>query len=211
MCRNSHTSALISSIFSRVRGVGLDQQVVDLGGDRVRVLVDQRREHPGLADAVEDLGARLVAAGQDHPDRRAVRPGLDRPRRLLEQRRDLHPALAQREVGGGQGHDHVLPVAGHDDQRPGPDARQHVGRLHRADGDALDHPVEVPPRADTRPRTPSSTIPRVGFDRIGRYGSTPSSGIPWRASPRRSVSSIPGCSSTRTLFTIAPATGTPYA
>ena len=53
-------------------------------------------------------------------------------------------------------------------------------------------------------------MPSVGFDRIGRYGSTPSSGIPWRARPRRSVSSMPGCSSTRTLFTIAPATGTPY-
>ena len=67
-------------------------------------------------------------------------------------------------------------------------------------------PVEI-----TRPRTPWRIIPSVGFDRIGRYGSTPSSGIPCRSRPRRRVSVIPGCSSIRTLLTIAPATRTPCA
>ena len=74
--------------------------------------------------------------------------------------------------------DHVLAVAGHDHQRPRPDALEHVARLHRADRDAVDDAVEVGPGWIVSPWTPSRTIASVGFDRIGRYGSTPSSGMP---------------------------------
>ena len=37
-----------------VGGVGLDEQVVDLRGDRVGVLRDERREQVGPADRVDD-------------------------------------------------------------------------------------------------------------------------------------------------------------
>ena len=63
----------------------------------------------------------------------------------------------------------------------------------------------------TRPRTPSSTIPSVGLDSIGRYGRTPRSGMPWMARPRSSVRASPGWWSRCTLFTMAPATRTPCA
>ena len=55
MNRYSQTSALISGDLARVGGVGLDQQVVDLGGDLVRVGVDERGEQVRVADRVEHV------------------------------------------------------------------------------------------------------------------------------------------------------------
>src|SRR5215207_3263798 len=43
--------------------VRLDQEVMDLGRDRVRVVRRKRREQPRLPDRVDHLGARLVATG----------------------------------------------------------------------------------------------------------------------------------------------------
>ena len=104
--------------------VGLDQEVVDLGGDRVRVLGDDRREQVRRADRVQHGGARAVAAGQHQPERVPAGLGPDAVR--VDDRRD-----------------DVLAVARHDDQRPRPDALEHVLRLHRPDRDAADDLVEV--------------------------------------------------------------------
>ncbi len=79
-------------------------------------------------------------------------------------------------------------------------------------------PIATPPMTWSRsgpgwivsPWTPSRTIARVGLDRIGRYGRTPSSGMPWRARPRSRVRASPGLASRSTLLTIAPATLTPW-
>ncbi len=49
----------------------------------------------------------------------------------------------------------------------------------------------------------------VGLDRIGRYGRTPSSGMPWRARPCSRVRARSGLASRSTLLTMAPATCTP--
>ena len=89
---------------------------------------------------------------------------------------------------------------------------QHVVRLHRADRDALDDAVEV----GARRRSPGRARPRGSSPASGSTGSAGTAarraaGSRGARGPRRSVSSIPGCSSTRTLFTIAPATGTPCA
>ena len=73
-------------------------------------------------------------------------------------------------------------------------------------------PMATPPMTWSRsgpgwsvsPWTPSRTMARVGFDRIGRYGSTPSSGMPWRARPCSRVRARPGFASRSTLFTMAP-------
>ena len=106
--------------------VGLDQQVVDLGCDDVRVLLDERREDVRLADRVEHRLARPVAAGQDEPDGRTLVAG-DRRDALVRggggDRGDpgrldgARAPQAEREVGGRQRQDHVLAVAGDDDQR----------------------------------------------------------------------------------------------
>ena len=52
-----------------VRRVRLDEQVVDLRRDRVRVVGDERREEVGAADRLDDGLARPIAAGQDEADR----------------------------------------------------------------------------------------------------------------------------------------------
>ena len=79
-------------------------------------------------------------------------------------------------------------------------------------------PMATPPMTWSRsgpgcrvsPWTPSRTMASVGLDRIGRYGRTPSSGMPRRARPCSSVRARPGFASRSTLFTIAPATCTPW-
>ena len=213
MCRNSQTSALISSIFSVSAGVGLDQQVVDLGGDGVRVLVDERREHARLADRRRGPrgAARSRRSGPSRSPRRPARPRRRPASRRAAPRPPSRAAPCARwaavrvTITSSRSPGTITSV-------PGPDPRQHV--------------VPAPSRRWRRPRSPGRgpgpgrspgrARPRGSSPASGSTGSAgtaarPSSGIPWRARPRRSVSSIPGCSSTRTLFTIAPATGTPCA
>ncbi len=47
----------------------LDEEVVDLRCDDVRVLRDDRREDVGVADRIDDGLARLIAAGQHQAQR----------------------------------------------------------------------------------------------------------------------------------------------
>jgi hypothetical protein len=72
----------------------------------------------------------------------------------------LEPALRQ-------GQDHVLAIAGDDDERPRSDPLQHVPRLHRPDRDAVDHPIEVRTRVDRLAVDPFENHPesRVRQDR----------------------------------------------
>ena len=70
MNRYSHRSALISAILPASAGVGLDQEVVELRGDLVGVLGDERREQVGRADGVETtLRSGRIAARQHESDR----------------------------------------------------------------------------------------------------------------------------------------------
>ena len=78
-------------------------------------------------------------------------------------------------------------------------------------------PMEIPPitwsmsgpALSVSPWTPSRTMDRVGLDRMGRYGRTPSSGMPCRARPRSRVRARSGLARRSTLLTMAPATRTP--
>ena len=72
MNRYSHDERLDLLDLAAVGDVGLDQQVVDLGRDRVRVLGHDRREQVRVADRVEDRGARPVATGQHEAERIAA-------------------------------------------------------------------------------------------------------------------------------------------
>ncbi len=65
------------------------------------------------------------------------------------------------------------------------------------------------PGQTSSPWTPSRTMDRVGLDRIGRYGRTPSRRMPWRARPRSRVRASSGFAARSTLLTMAPATRTP--
>ena len=189
----------------RVGGVGLDQQVVDLGGDGVRVLVDQRREDPRLADRRRGprAAARSRRSGPSRSPRRPVRPrrppasprAAPRPpsRRWLRARwAAVRVTITSSRSPGTMTSD------------PGPiRASMWAGSIAPMATPSITRSRSRPGQI-TRPRTPSSTIPSVGFDRIGRYGSTPSSGIPWRARPRRASPRSPAARRPRTLFTIAP-------
>ena len=165
--------------------------------------------------------ARPVAAGQDQPDRRAlvavdVRGSLVRrlggdlgdPRRLG--RTGDPDAVGQ--VGRRQGQDHVLAVAGHDDERPRPDPLEHVPRLHRPDRDAVDDPVQIRARVDRLALDALEDHPerRVRQDRPDRQHAEQADPVV-RQPSLEDASRCPGWASRSTLFTIAPATGTPCA
>jgi hypothetical protein len=58
------------------------------------------------------------------------------------------PRSPVRPARGKGSRDHVLAVAGHDEQAAGPDPLQHVERLHRTDRDMLDHASQVAARVE---------------------------------------------------------------
>ena len=137
----------------------------------------------------------VVAAGQD--EARWRRRGRRRPR----SRCAVHDG--RDDVG--------LPVARHDDQAARPDRCEHVLRLHRADGHAADDPVEVRAGMErlARGRLPA---PSRASGSTGSAGTAARPGAGCRAGrgPARGSVPEPGLASRSTLFTIAPATWTPW-
>ena len=78
---------------------------------------------------------------------------------------------------------------GHDEQAARADALDDVARLHRADRHVLDDagPGRRPGGAP-RPASARRASTASGWTGCGRYGSVPSSSMPWRARPSRRTS-----------------------
>ena len=113
--------------------MGLDQQVVDLGGHRVGVLADERREQVRVRGSPR---ATAAAAGSRRSGRaRAAVAPASAPDR------DRRDATIARRITSSRSPGTMTSV-------PRPDPLEHVLRLHRADGDAADDPVEVGPGLD---------------------------------------------------------------
>ena len=119
--------------------------------------------------------------------------------------RALGPVRGDRRV------DHVLAVAGHDQQAAGPDPLQQVARLHRADGHVLDRAVQVGALVEHlaghlldqhRQRRVGEQRPVREACRAARCRAGPgrAAGCPGRL----------GCASASTLLTTAPTTSTPW-
>ena len=90
-------------------------------------------------------------------------------------------------MGGREREDDVLAVARDDHQRAGTDPLEHVVRLHRADRDALDDPVEVGPGRDhpAAHALEDHAQRRVRQDRPVRQHAEQRDPVPAEAAPQR--------------------------
>ena len=166
-CRGSSaTSSLISSIFSRSAACVFTSRSWTSDATVYVSSRDERREQVGAPDRLDDGLARPVAAGQHEPDRRAGVAVVE-----VERRRGSAPSVVA--VRGEPIRCAVVSVRitssrspGHDDQRPRADPLEHVARLHRADRDAVDDPLEVRARVERlaagRPRGSSRASGSTG-------------------------------------------------
>ena len=103
--------------FFGVVGAGLDDDVVDLGGDFVAVLGGEEHGEIKLANHFHGRGAGAEIVGEDEAAEGLGGVGL---------------------CGGGGGQHDVFAVAGRDDEGAAPEVLGHVVGGHGCDNDVLD-------------------------------------------------------------------------
>ena len=180
----------MSEIFSAIVRPGLDGQIMDAGGDLVTVLRRQQHGNGHLADDFQHACAGAQIAGQDDAGHRLLLLVVESPSQAASTMSSRSPGV----MSSTPALEEILGVV----------------RAHRADHHVFHQAAQFPRLGSKLSASSSSRIDsRVGLDKIGRCGMTPSRSSPLRFSPRRANSVMISTFWPSTLFRMTPMISTP--